>query len=261
MDFQTFPTSGQFITAGRFVGSWDVPFHTHPEYEIILATQGVCQIQFAGDSDSVDLHCQPGQLLLIPPTLAHNQINVGEVITFYVRFQSQADIATAQIAQVAPDAWLEHWLDDLVCLAEQFETELGSVLLLAILHRMRQLLLHTPQQLKIPWQVTKAQAFIRNNYVRDISLHSIAEHCCISISYLKVLFRQSLGISPLTVVKQLRLRKAEQLLLDQYWHIKQISDACGFRDQQYFSRVFKMRHGKTPSEYRRHIVLGKGHKE
>ena len=58
------------------------------------------------------------------------------------------------------------------------------------------------------------------------------------------------GMSPNDFVRDLRIKRAMELIKGSKMTISEISIAVGFNDQRYFSRVFKKHTGKTPSEYR-----------
>ena len=57
------------------------------------------------------------------------------------------------------------------------------------------------------------------------------------------------GFPPSELIRNIRLRKAAQLLLNQADSIAQISFSVGFEDHSYFSKSFKRQFGVTPSEY------------
>lgn len=58
------------------------------------------------------------------------------------------------------------------------------------------------------------------------------------------------GMSPTDFVRDLRVRRAQEMMRSSRLTIAEISIAVGFNDQRYFSRVFKKHTGMTPSEYR-----------
>lgn len=58
------------------------------------------------------------------------------------------------------------------------------------------------------------------------------------------------GMSPTDFVRDLRVRRAQEMMRSNHLTISEISIAVGFNDQRYFSRVFKKQTGMTPSEYR-----------
>lgn len=58
------------------------------------------------------------------------------------------------------------------------------------------------------------------------------------------------GMSPTDFVRDLRVKRAQEMMRSSHLTIAEISIAVGFNDQRYFSRVFKKLTGMTPSEYR-----------
>ena len=99
-------------------------------------------------------------------------------------------------------------------------------------------------------EVEQSIAYIKENYMRKISLASVAEHVGLSSGYLCRIFKDETGGSINTYINNLRMNKAEELLSDKNSYIKEVAVAVGFEDQLYFSRLFKRYSGLTPSEYR-----------
>lgn len=90
--------------------------------------------------------------------------------------------------------------------------------------------------------------FSSSNFCIESALNQIP----LSNEYIRKIFIKEKGISPLQFLKKMRIEHAKKLLLakEQYGlSIKEISDACGFEDQLYFSRVFKQQVGLSPMEY------------
>ncbi len=50
-------------------------------------------------------------------------------------------------------------------------------------------------------------------------------------------------------IKNIRLKKAVQLLESENYNVSEIAYKVGFSDPSYFSRIFKKQYGKTPSDY------------
>ncbi len=74
--------------------------------------------------------------------------------------------------------------------------------------------------------------------------------------YFCKLFKQCFEKSFTTYLSEFRVNKAKQLLVDVTINVKEISDRVGYRDSNYFAKVFKRVVGVTPSEYRV-LALGK----
>jgi AraC-like DNA-binding protein len=51
-------------------------------------------------------------------------------------------------------------------------------------------------------------------------------------------------------IVEARLNRARQLLLESTLSVSQIADELGYEDVFFFSRQFKERTGRTPTEYR-----------
>ena len=97
----------------------------------------------------------------------------------------------------------------------------------------------------------QAKAYIRDHLgsVEYVSEIAQALHC--SESSLMRAFKRDTGWGLAEYIVRKRISSAEKLLRDTGWSISMIADLCGFRDQAYFSRVFKKNKGLTPNEYRK----------
>ena len=81
----------------------------------------------------------------------------------------------------------------------------------------------------------------------------IAEICSragISESAFRRSFCARYGKPPIRFLTELRLRRAQRLLVSGKESVESIALSCGFRDVKYFYRVFKRYFGTTPSESR-----------
>ena len=106
------------------------------------------------------------------------------------------------------------------------------------------------QAVKTPYLINEIINYINENFPKDITLDTIAEHINISKSYLSALFKKHVGVSPYEYLLSVRLDKAKQLLS----YGENIADACyasGFGDYSHFIQFFKKRVGITPYQYRK----------
>ncbi|MBD0833392.1 hybrid sensor histidine kinase/response regulator transcription factor [Aestuariibaculum sediminum] len=59
------------------------------------------------------------------------------------------------------------------------------------------------------------------------------------------------GFTPVEFIKDVRLKRAEQLIVNTQLLIKEIASMSGFVDMKYFGKSFKKKYGVTPMEYRK----------
>ncbi len=96
--------------------------------------------------------------------------------------------------------------------------------------------------------------FIEENYVRDISLSDAANALHYSEPYFCKIFKDCFGKSFVLYLTELRVEKSKELLNDITVNVKDICTKVGFRDSNYYTKVFKRMEGMTPTEYR--IIRG-----
>ncbi len=99
-------------------------------------------------------------------------------------------------------------------------------------------------------------AYVRSHLADRLSVGDLARAAYLSGSRLHVLFRETLGRSPMAYVKELRLAEARRLLSATALPVSEVAEAAGFANQFHFSREFRAASGQTPTAYRRaHSVL------
>ncbi len=101
----------------------------------------------------------------------------------------------------------------------------------------------------LPQPLQKAIRYIEENYSKPLQLSSLAEYCNVSNGYLSRLFSDHLQTSFNDYCNSVRLVAAEELLSENRLSVKEISYAVGYRDPNYFSRIFKKYKGISPTSY------------
>ena len=66
------------------------------------------------------------------------------------------------------------------------------------------------------------------------------------------------GLSPVEFIREMRIKRAAQLLEDRKYNITEVTYMVGMNDSRYFSKCFKNTYGVTPSEYRKQHLGDKG---
>ena len=67
-----------------------------------------------------------------------------------------------------------------------------------------------------------------------------------------------MGISPVELLRQIRIQRAEELVAKSKEPYSRIAYAVGFNDPRYFGKCFKAQTGLTPSEYRERSRMNQG---
>lgn len=99
--------------------------------------------------------------------------------------------------------------------------------------------------------ITKAIQYLDKHFYKSVSLETVAEHVGLSPFYFSKLFREEAGITFIDYLTRLRIKEAKRLLLETDHSLKRICFEVGYRDPNYFSRVFKKTIGMSPSDFRR----------
>lgn len=94
-------------------------------------------------------------------------------------------------------------------------------------------------------------AYIERHYDEEIALQDIAARFFLSREYISRKFKQEIGVNLSDFIERIRMDKAKLLLQGRSLRIAQIAAVVGYKDEKYFSKVFKKLEGKTPGEYRR----------
>jgi AraC-like DNA-binding protein len=99
-------------------------------------------------------------------------------------------------------------------------------------------------------QIRQAKEIISENINQSISPEKIANELGISYSLFRKQFRKYTGFSPIQYQIQLRVQEAKKLLLNTDKPIKEVAHMLGFESTCYFSRLFKQKIGKSPTDIR-----------
>jgi two-component system response regulator YesN len=98
--------------------------------------------------------------------------------------------------------------------------------------------------------IRKSIHFIRSQYTGSLSLERVAEYVHLSPSHFSRIFHEATGESFVSYLTRIRIEKAKSLLQTHSIPLAEIGARTGFKDQSYFTRVFKRSTGMSPGKYR-----------
>ena len=118
-----------------------------------------------------------------------------------------------------------------------------------------------PDQFPINGRMTVEEEFVAK--IRDYVLENIetgnlngdviGKHMNMSRVHLYRKLKAITGKTITEFVKEIRLKKAMELIRTKRWNVSEITDKTGFSSISHFSRSFKQAYGKAPSEVLQHV--------
>lgn len=93
--------------------------------------------------------------------------------------------------------------------------------------------------------------YINTNIGKSFTLQELAGVLSYNKMYFGNCFKRAFGISPMQYVINKKIARGCQLLTETDWPVREIAYSLGFENEFYFSRVFKLKTQKSPSDYRR----------
>lgn len=96
--------------------------------------------------------------------------------------------------------------------------------------------------------INEAALYIRNHYTEPLTLKVIAGHFGKRPENFSYLFHKVMGIRPIDYLIEYRLETAAGLLNENGFSVRQAAVSVGYKDEFYFSRLFKKHMGIAPSK-------------
>ncbi|HEX3048572.1 MAG TPA: helix-turn-helix domain-containing protein, partial [Bacillota bacterium] len=98
--------------------------------------------------------------------------------------------------------------------------------------------------------IARAQEFIKNNFMQDLTLKMASDYVGLSESHFSYLFTKTTGESFIDYLTRLRIEKAKELIGSTNLKIYEIALQVGYTSTEHFSRVFKKLTGISPNLYK-----------
>lgn len=83
-----------------------------------------------------------------------------------------------------------------------------------------------------------------------LSIELLANRVYLTPTYLACIFKRETGMTIGQYILDRRMEYAQTLLRDRRFKLYQVAQSVGYRDANYFTRIFKKKAGMTPSEFR-----------
>jgi AraC-like DNA-binding protein len=98
--------------------------------------------------------------------------------------------------------------------------------------------------------IESAIARIQSEFASDLKMKLLARELGVSYSWFRHTFTAHTGLSPHQYLLEFRIVHARGLLAETDLSVKEIAAQTGFKDEFYFSRLFRQKLHLTPSQWR-----------
>lgn len=99
--------------------------------------------------------------------------------------------------------------------------------------------------------VERAKEYVKEHYFENLTLNMVADKVGITPGYLSTLFTKTEQGGFVDYLNQVRIEIACMYLKQNYFKVYEIAYKVGFRDEKYFTKVFRKLMGMSPSQYRK----------
>ena len=96
----------------------------------------------------------------------------------------------------------------------------------------------------------RLEKYVEEHLAESLTVERISRDLHLSRSTLYRLFERNVGVGVKDYVSSVRIARAKRALIEGDLAVSEIAATCGFLSVSYFCRVFKMKTGKTPFQYR-----------
>lgn len=260
---------------------WDVDYHNHNFYEMILIDKGNGKHRL----NDVTFSYKEGDVFLLSPQDAH-EFQIESTTRFiYIKFTEQFvsdallwirnsetkeniklllvnkpiiyesaikdNIDTIQIFQLSK-ILLNEFNNKKNINNELIYHIFSSIIIILI----RNLIQHCDMEKWFSTESEKIEQILSylNVYALDkdkMKIENLAKEFMISENYISIYLKKHTGMTIQSHILQYRMKAAENLLQKSSYNINEIADKLGFNDASHFNKIFKKHHEISPSEYRK----------
>ncbi len=101
--------------------------------------------------------------------------------------------------------------------------------------------------------VEQVKAYIRENYMKELSVEELAAIACVSPTYFSHMFKNETGENYKSYLTGIRLDAAMELLSGSDLRLYEISELVGYKNVRTFVEAFQRKYGVTPGIYKKQL--------
>jgi len=247
-----FPSSMDFFFSTRNNLYYEYPQHDHGYWEFVVCINGHGVL--IADNETYDF--QPGTIFCIRPGVVHTKYSTdGYVDGSIISRDFCFDFLPDKVLVFQDDE--EQSFLSLYRLGQHYRGDSNidspaSRFQRSILDAIQNLLRHWRDEAHMMPELAAFQNYLYTNIAdTQFDLDKAILSTGYSPSHFRRLFKEQFGCSPIQYFNQLKIQVAKEDLLRHraMSSIAQIAENCGFKDPDYFARVFRQVTGMSPSQF------------
>jgi AraC-like DNA-binding protein len=232
------------------------PFHRHPNLEMVYHPRGKGR---TSTEDRMSANFAPGEVVLYAPMRAHDQTMTeqGEDVCIHLalpprlgsRLPSLLHVVNATARQREELEYLGARQGQRNFVGQRVDALRATALLLDLVQTASTSLQEGKRRPGMR-KVQMAKDFMDDQFAVIKSLEEVALQVDLSHDRLRHLFKEETGTSLIGYLTGIRIAHAKILLENSPMPLKQVAASCGFKDEYYFSAVFRKLMKKPPGAFR-----------
>jgi AraC-like DNA-binding protein len=259
-----------FKLAGLFssVEPWQHAVRTNPDYELLIGVKNTLYLSF----DDREIALKPGDILIIPPDWKFKGARDSlPILSFYwIHFTMTSDAADHSsffpnnnqypnepfYSNTFPTTKIVTLVDQLIEAmkstwhSQQLLDSLTTSILLIISGITNQRTSDKDKDKNVNYLALYIIDWLNHHYMQPFSVEETANYFGYNTAYFSHFFAKNTNKTLTSYVNELRINHAKKALRTETKSIKEIAYECGYRDEKYFSRIFRKLEGVSPSSYR-----------
>ncbi len=224
----------------------------HPHGELLYVQEGSADVTV----DGVDYRLCAGDAAAMFPYLAHSYAIAPDTKAMILLFDPAATVFDRTLLEKKPvncrvdGRGLCSMMERSVWMLRHKKRKTAIAYLNAVLGELLELLTLEERDSPAGDVTVQILSYCAEHFAEDITVKKVADALFISQSYVSKVFANKLKYDFREYINGLRIHKAQTMLRETDKKIFQIMDACGFRNQSSFNRVFRGITGVSPKVYR-----------
>jgi AraC family transcriptional regulator len=245
---------GLLLTETIYQPHSTIPPHYHENCYFCFVTNGGYTERFSGST----MECEKGDLILHPVSYKHSNSFDSSRVTclnielgkewFYKYRLFLKPLDTVRKIKNNAFPLLASKINKEILEPDEFSPlviEALTIQLLADIERENRI-----NDTRKPFWITKVEEFLHEGSSDNIKIDSLAAIAGVHPVHLSRTFKKFNDVSIGEYTRNIKVKKATEMLLRTAAPLSQIAFECGFSDQSHFIKIFKKHIGLTPKEFR-----------